>query len=204
MAKDYTLEIFELQRARGEMQGAKNLLRTQIRAEYLAKAEVEIAEKSAEVEYTFARKLKEAVEAGIPQGLLRQKVLKTNTWSIWTYWRDLAEIEPERVALQNKRAKESEWCSWNDDYTVLTVFRTLDGSAIPLPFKCRGFRYVPRFYCEITEFEEGDEREKPYYAQANRLWGEKTYGVLFDMVQPVVEAAIADGLPVQILRDERK
>ena len=89
-------EIVALQRARVDLQMEKATNRVMIQAKYKAIVRQEVEEANRDVEMRFARLLKEAHEAGVPQARLRSEVLRTNEWSRWTYWRDMAGIEPVR------------------------------------------------------------------------------------------------------------
>lgn len=104
---DYTAEVFALQNARGEMQAAKAKNRIEITAQYKARIDNAIKEADRAVELHFAKLLKEANEAGVPQSIIRRDVLRTNVWSRWTYWRDLAEITPDRVTLDNAKEERN-------------------------------------------------------------------------------------------------
>lgn len=120
---DYTSQIYALQNARGDMQAAKARNRAEITARYKAKIDLEIKQADRSAELEFARLLREANESGVPQSLLRSEVLRTNVWSRWTYWRDLAEIEPERKVMSDAKAERDKYKAayrWDDDqYDVL-------------------------------------------------------------------------------------
>lgn len=100
---DYTHEITMLQRARIDMQTEKAANKVSIKAKYAERIRQEIADADVEAEIRFARLLAEAHAAGVPQSLLRSEVLRTNVWSRWTYWRDLAEITPDRTVLIDRK-----------------------------------------------------------------------------------------------------
>lgn len=132
---DYTNQILALQRARIDMQTEKKIVEVEVKQKYAEQIQHEIQERVATAERIFAGKLKDATDAGIPQSLIRKEVLRTNVWERWTYWRDLAQIEPERVKTQNARetAKIRErGYEWNDDYSVLTLLQ-LGEKALPYP-----------------------------------------------------------------------
>lgn len=123
---DYTHEILTLQRARIDMQAAKASNRATIKAKYAERIRQEVEDANEAAEIRFARLLAEAHTAGVPQSLLRSEVLRTNVWSRWTYWRDLAEIEPDRITIRDaKKERELENAAfiWSDDYHFLSVKR---------------------------------------------------------------------------------
>lgn len=130
---DYTSEIVRLQRARLDMQTAKKTAEINVKERYAKKIRDEIKYETEQAELEFARALKEAHDRGVPSSLLRSEVLRTNVWNRWTYWRDLAMIEPDRVVVQNAReakARENATYVWSDDYKTLTVLRGTDGKLL--------------------------------------------------------------------------
>lgn len=130
---DYTHEITALQRARIDMQAEKAQTRTTIKAKYAERIRQEIEDANQAAELHFARLLAKAHESGVPQSLLRSEVLRTNVWSRWVYWRDLAEIQPDRVMFEDAkkaRNKENAVFLWADDYSTLTVQKDARGNAI--------------------------------------------------------------------------
>ena len=133
---DYTSEILDLVEARGKLRIAKKVIADTVRAEYEVKILREIQDRTAESEAAFARKLKMANAAGLPGGIIRKHVLKTNDWETWKYWRDLAEIEPERVSVANaKEAKKRENASfvWDVEAGMLTTQKNSLGIALVPP-----------------------------------------------------------------------
>lgn len=138
---DYTSEIVRLQRARLDMQTAKKTAEINVKERYAKKIRDEIKYETEQAELEFARALKEAHDRGVPSSLLRSEVLRTNVWNRWTYWRDLAMIEPDRVVVQNVReAKEraeieARGMIWNDDFTVLTVTKSITGLDLTEPVR---------------------------------------------------------------------
>lgn len=100
---DHTVEILRLQQAREELAVTKAAVRARIKAKYNARIADEIQRETAQAELEFAHLLKQANDRGVPQSLLRLEVLRTNTWSRWTYWRDLAQIEPDRITVANAK-----------------------------------------------------------------------------------------------------
>lgn len=136
---DYTAEIFSLQNARGEMQAAKARNRAEIMASYKAKMELDIKEADRAAELRFARLLREANAAGVPQSMLRSEVLRTNVWSRWTYWRDLAEIEPQRQVFEDAKAAKAEQNApyrWDEtEHNVLWWRTDKKGVLLPEPLR---------------------------------------------------------------------
>ena len=88
--------VEEAQDARHWMQTAKKRIKAEVRRKYEARIAQEVAEATRDAEIEFARALAKVHEEGVSQATLRKEVLRTGVWSIWTYWRDLAKIEPER------------------------------------------------------------------------------------------------------------
>lgn len=137
---DVTMQVIEAQEARSRMQEAKKRIKAEVKRKYEARITQEVAERSAEAEYDFARTLARVHASGVSQAILRRDVLRTNVWSVWTYWRDLAEIEPERVTISNAK-KEREQAEafakshfrWSDDYATVTVVRTSEGDELETP-----------------------------------------------------------------------
>jgi len=111
---DYSAEVFSLQNARGEMQAIKARNRIEITAQYKARIDHAIKEADRAAELHFAKLLKEANEAGVPQSIIRRDVLRTNVWSRWTYWRDLAEITPDSVVIGNEKAERNKAYRWEE------------------------------------------------------------------------------------------
>lgn len=100
---DVTMQVIEAQEARSRMQEAKKRIKAEVRRKYESAIALEIAERSQEAEVEFARILARVHAAGVSQAILRRDVLRTNVWGVWTYWRDLAQITPERVSASTAR-----------------------------------------------------------------------------------------------------
>lgn len=135
---DFTSEITALQRARVDMQTEKATNKITVKAKYAERIRQEIADADEAAEIRFARLLATAANAGIPQSILRSEVLRTNDWSRWVYWRDLAEIEPERVIISNardakKRADANHrWVEFNSEFGyALVITKDANGNEIP-------------------------------------------------------------------------
>lgn len=137
---DVTMQVIEAQEARSRMQEAKKRIKAEVKRKYEARITQEVAERSAEAEYDFARTLAKVHASGVSQAILRRDVLRTNVWGVWTYWRDLAEIEPERVTISNAK-KEREQAEafakshfrWSDDYATVTVIKNAKGEDLETP-----------------------------------------------------------------------
>lgn len=131
--QDVTTLIIEAQEARSRMQEAKKRIKAEVRRKYEAQIKRETAEATEDAEIEFARTLARVNAAGVSQALLRREVLRTNVWDIWTYWRDLAGMEPERVSVANakaarERATAAVWVS--EDGKTLTVRKDSHGNEL--------------------------------------------------------------------------
>lgn len=102
---DHTYTVAALQDARGRLMDTKRQIKSEEERKAKAAAQIVIAERIRDAEIAFAKELARANAEGVPQSVLRRDVLRTNTWDVWTYWRDLAEIEPERVIIRNAKAE---------------------------------------------------------------------------------------------------
>lgn len=130
---DYTYVVSGLQDAKYRMREAKRAIKSEEEHKALQAAKIRIEERSREVEFSFARDLALAAAQGVPQTILRKEVLRTNDWGIWSYWRDLAEIEPERVSVKNAKEAERRANSpfqWSDDYSTLTIVKNSAGESV--------------------------------------------------------------------------
>lgn len=104
---DVTMQVIEAQEARSRMQEAKKRIKAEVRRKYESRIAMEVAEQSQDAEIEFARVLSRVHAAGVSQALLRREVLRTNVWSVWTYWRDLANIDPERATTATAKLKSN-------------------------------------------------------------------------------------------------
>lgn len=136
---DVTTLVIELEEARYRMQEAKRRIKSEVEREHKIAIRREVADRTADAEAEFARKLAMAYAAGLPQSVLRTKVLRTGDWGRWVYWRDLAGIPPERVSVASA-AREAEkprvehifeWFENEDGEDVLRWVTAPDGSMIP-------------------------------------------------------------------------
>lgn len=133
---DVTSQIIEAQNARARMQDAKKIIKGEVQRKYAEIIAREVAERTQDAEVAFARVLAKVNAEGVSQALLRREVLRTNVWSVWTYWRDLAGIEAERVTARNEKAAKALANSpfrWADDFATLTVLRTSAGDTLAEP-----------------------------------------------------------------------
>lgn len=137
---DYTSEIIELDAAYQANRVARAAVTAEVKSKYRTIIKNEIEQKVRELDKTFADHLAAVKErSGLPVGLIQEHVLHTKSWDRWTYWRDLADIEPEKVIRANAReeARDAEiqnrgW-SYSAADAVLTVFRDHHGE-ITLPW----------------------------------------------------------------------
>lgn len=167
---DVTMQVIEAQDARSRMQEAKKRIKAEVRRKYEARINQEVAERSQEAEIEFAKTLARVHASGVSQAILRRDVLRTNVWGVWTYWRDLAEIEPERVSVANAKAareRANATVDLSDDRTVLTVRKNSRGEEVgPIRYdlstlrKVRGGLWWPDTENEIAEREavQGDDK----------------------------------------------
>lgn len=173
--EDYML-VIRAQNARSEMQEAKKRIKAETRRKYEAMMNADMAEAIEDVELKFARVLAEVHDAGVTQGILRREVLRTNVWNTWTYWRDKANIEPERVTISNARAEKARAEApfvWNDDYTVLTVRRDPAGNALPTPVDLdRGsmFAMAGKHWFMEGAGEENVKLNNAYFREHKLAW----------------------------------
>lgn len=132
MKHDYTAEIIALQAARTALQVSEKTIAAEVKAKYRDIARAEIESRIHDNKVAFSRKLKAAHDSGVPASLLRSEVLRTNSWDRWTYWRDLAGIEPDRVLMVNAKAeREARSRGYVLDGTTFTVYRTEHGEFNP-------------------------------------------------------------------------
>lgn len=133
MEHDITSLVIEAQDARSRMQEAKKRIKAEVRRKYEAAMKRDTAEAIQDAEIEFARTLARVNASGVSQSILRREVLRTNVWDIWTYWRDLAGMDPERVTIQNakkERERENAVFLWSEDYQTLTVKKNSKGIAL--------------------------------------------------------------------------
>lgn len=140
MSMDVTMQVIEAQDARSRMQEAKKRIKAEVKRKYEARITQEVAERSAEAEYEFARTLAKVHASGVSQAILRRDVLRTNVWGVWTYWRDLAEIEPERKIIRDEKAERkaaeafaNSHFRWSEDYGTVTVVKNSKGDELEEP-----------------------------------------------------------------------
>ncbi|QDK01513.1 hypothetical protein SEA_LEEROYJENKINS_118 [Microbacterium phage LeeroyJenkins] len=130
---DWTDRIIELEEAKAAMIAAKKAVKAEAERKARAQARREIADRVEELEHRFARRLAAANAEGMPQALIRKEVLRTGDWATWVKYRDLAEIEPERVVLRDaKKERERAEAAMvlSEDGKILTVRKNSRGEAI--------------------------------------------------------------------------
>lgn len=134
--EDHTAAVIRLAEEYESMQVARKVRAVEIRAKYKRLASEAVKEAQHEVEIEFAKRLAEESARGLPGNVIRQEVLRTNDWSRWKKWRDLAQIEPERAVIQRQKqeALQAEKpFRWSEDYRLLTVSKRSDGEALDTP-----------------------------------------------------------------------
>lgn len=127
---DYTASVVRLQDAYGAMQIARKIKAEEVKARYarIIREETKRAQEAVEIE--FARELAQENARGLPGSVIREQVLRTQDWGRWKKWRDLAEIEPDRVTTGKAREARNTYWEWSDSFQTMTVFATPNG---PLP-----------------------------------------------------------------------
>lgn len=131
--QDVTAAVIRLERSYESMQIAKKRVADEVRADFRATIRDEIERRQRSLEIEFARELAEEHANGLPGNVIRSKVLRTQDWGRWKKWRELAEIEPERVTLRNLKAEREAANSpfvWADDFSTLTVRKNSLGEQI--------------------------------------------------------------------------
>ena len=133
---DVTSLVIEAQDARSRMQEARKRIKAEVQRKYAAQINAEIAERVLDAEYEFAKTLARVHASGLPQRTIRSEVLRTNVWDTWVKWRDLAQIEPERVTVA--KAKEvtrqaNASTIFDRDALTLTVRKDQNGKALETP-----------------------------------------------------------------------
>lgn len=113
---DYTAAITELDRAYRANRQVNATIAAEVKAKYAIIIADEIRMRKQEADYEFAKHLAHVKErTGMPLNVIQDHVLRTKSWDRWTYWRDLAEIAPERVQMANareEREKEKAGYRW--------------------------------------------------------------------------------------------
>lgn len=130
---DYTAAVIRLENAYESMKLARKRVADEIKARHRLEQRREIEEATREAEYEFAAALAREVGLGLPGNVIREEVLRTQDWSRWKKWRELANLEPERVTIANAKAEKARAEApmlWNEDYTVLTVRRDPNGTML--------------------------------------------------------------------------
>lgn len=174
---DVTTLIIEGQDARSRMQEAKRRNKAEVRRKYEARITQEVADLDAEAEYTFARTLARINASGLSQALIRREILRTNVWDRWTYWRDLAEIAPERVSIANAKAEreaaeEREKITFDWRGGVLYVLKNpVTGEKLPHEIAIPYFRESGAYWADgfdrkmwTTLYPDEDTKELVWFA----------------------------------------
>ena len=101
---DFTAEVAHLDAAYRANRVANTTIAAEVKGKYRAIIAEEIRIRRQEADLEFARTLARVKEeSGMPLHIIQDRVLHTKSWNRWTYWRDLANIEPERVTIANAR-----------------------------------------------------------------------------------------------------
>lgn len=100
---DYTAAVIRLENAYSSMQIARKRVADEVKAEFQRAIRDEISRRQYEIEHDFAKALRLETERGLPGAVIRAEVLRTQDWGRWKKWRDMADIEPERVTRSNAR-----------------------------------------------------------------------------------------------------
>lgn len=98
--------LAKLRREYVDLTVQKKVVRAQVKADFEVKIQMEIQRRVAEAEAEFARHLAAEKERhDLTVSSIQDEVLRTRTWTRWEKWRDMADIEPERVSIQFSREK---------------------------------------------------------------------------------------------------
>lgn len=142
---DWTARVIELEDAKSAMIAAKKQIKAEEERKALRAAREAIEARTEEIEHSFAKRLALANSEGMPQALIRKEVLRTNDWGTWVKWRDLAEIEPERVVVRNAKAEreaaENAPFVWDFENRTLTVRIDRKGVRLSNPWVLTDFTY---------------------------------------------------------------
>lgn len=177
MEKDFTADIAELQAHYTANRVANASIATEVRNKYRTIIEAEIRTRKAEVDKEFADHLARVkARSGMPLSVIQEHVLHTKAWSRWTYWRDLAEIAPERISVTNAREEakkatlpfriepdEDNPFGWTGKLVV-----TQDAAGEPIePFEVRDFAITPEdnMYLPFPMLDA--------YVDVATLWGDR-------------------------------
>lgn len=126
---DYTSAVAELSAAYQANRVANAVIATEVKNKYRDVIRREIEERKRAADLEFAQHLARVkAESGVPLTVIQEHVLHTKSWDRWTYWRDLADIAPERVLAKSgtagKAGKISESAfRWTEDFAFVTVLQ---------------------------------------------------------------------------------
>lgn len=199
MTKDFTADIAELQAHYTANRVANASIATEVRNKYRTIIEAEIRTRKAEVDKEFADHLARVkARSGMPLSVIQEHVLHTKAWSRWTYWRDLAEIAPERISVTNAREEAK---------IAAMPFRVEEDPENPFGWTAKlivtqneaGEQIAP---FEVRDFniEESANKFLPYpvlkaYVDVANLWGDRH--AFNRAAKPAIEAAYRAGLLVE-------
>lgn len=187
---DITTRVLALQDAKMRMELARKQIRMEVEHEYKQRAQKIIEDRVKDAELEFAHEIKRANDEGVPQAVIRKDVLRTNAWDRWTYWRDLAEIEPDRIRVQNRAAekqKQSGDYYWEQEDSGWVLYWRVnwEGAEMAEPVRFDKFHKSIRGHWDVDIPDE-------------RLWELKRAGFEFAapinrQIQEVVAQAREDG-----------
>lgn len=156
---DYTADIAQLESAYRANRVANASIATEVRAKYRTIIADEIRRRKQEVDLEFAHLLA-VVKArnDMPLGVIQEHILHTKAWDRWVYWRDLAQIDPERVsvtAAREAKALAAKPYQWSEDFSTLTLTRTSTGVELenPIVFPAESIRIRNGQYSAVSENE---------------------------------------------------
>lgn len=135
---EFDAEIAELEAAYRANRVANASIATEVRSKYRSIIADEIRRRKQEVDLDFAHHLARVkARSDMPLRVIQDHILHTKSWDRWLYWRDLADIEPERVSASaareaREKAEEREKITFDWRDGVLYVLKNPQtGVALP-------------------------------------------------------------------------
>lgn len=163
----------------------KKVVRAQVKADFEVKIQMEIQRRVAEAEAEFARHLAAEKERhDLTVSSIQDEVLRTRTWTRWEKWRDMADIEPERVSIQFSREKRrDDEKPYRIEDGVVIVTRNAEGPVEEFRIENVagnekvGYAFWPYFDGEdydrmMTAFPEGIAAVSPFLKEAFAKYGD--------------------------------
>lgn len=114
----------------------------EIRDEEKRNATARANQRSEELKDAMAREFKRYQDAGMPKYMM-QDVIGTRDWSRWKDFERrgmLKSASQIRSAAKEQRELANAHFLWNDDYTVLTIQRGIDGAVLETPVEVSNIR----------------------------------------------------------------